>query len=281
MLMYKITIDPGHGGKDRTNIGQTGYVEADGTLKIALYLEKELLRYNKFEVFLTRRQDMTLSLTERGREAANNKSDLFISEHTNAANKMARGTTAFYSVDLPGDKMLAERLSAEVSRALGIPDRGAKTRSSPGNPGEDYYTVIDTAQDGGIPHVILIENAFHDNLEDEKLLMDDLMLQKIAEAQARVISKWFGGAEGTSQGTPSGTSEDNKALPVLKQGSTGEAVKLLQVLLNKLNFGSGAADGIFGTITNTAVINFQKSSKLAADGIAGPKTWNTIIDAFE
>lgn len=42
LIMYKITIDPGHGGRDHANRGPTGYIEAEGTLKIALLLERSL-----------------------------------------------------------------------------------------------------------------------------------------------------------------------------------------------------------------------------------------------
>jgi N-acetylmuramoyl-L-alanine amidase len=178
-------------------VGPTGYVEADGVLKIALLLEAELKKTGAFKVQMTRRTDKYLTLTARGKMAVKNKSDLFISEHTNASNGKASGAEAFYSVDLPNDKVFAAKLSTAVAQALGIPDRGAKTRPSPANPREDYYTVIDTAQDGGVPHVLLVESAFHDNPKDEKLLKDDEMLAKIAKAQAGVICEQFGVAAGS------------------------------------------------------------------------------------
>ena len=300
--MYRITIDPGHGGRDRANRGPTGYIEADGTLKIALYLEAELLKTSAFTIQLTRREDKYLTLVERGRMAVLNKSNLFISEHTNAANTKASGTVVFYSVDRPQDRLLADRLSISIARTLGIPNRGAKTRSSLLNPSEDYYTVIDTAQDGGVPHVILVESAFHDNPGDEKLLKDETMLRKIAKAQARVICEWFRASgcskvDGTcavnipvngSETGNSPTSEDNKGqtgsgnidlnnLPVLKQASNSDAVKYLQGLLNKDGFDSGTVDGIFGTKTLGAVKAFQGVKGLTVDGIVGPKTWEALL----
>lgn len=190
--MIKIMIDPGHGGSDRENKGPTGYVEADGVLGISLLLEKELLSTGAFDVRLTRRTDTTLGLTQRGRAAVDFGAQLFVSQHTNAANGRARGTEVYYSVDIPGDRPLAASMSNAIATALGIPDRGAKVRESVTHPGEDYYTVIDTAQDGGVPHVLLVESAFHDNPEDEKLLLDATYLIKIAQAQARVISEFFG-----------------------------------------------------------------------------------------
>lgn len=192
-MSIKVFIDPGHGGSDRANRGPTGYVEADGVLKISLLLEKELLSTRAFTVGLSRRKDTTLmSLPARGRAGVSFGAQLFISEHTNAGSNTARGTEVYYSVDLPGDKAFAANMSKAVSAALGIPDRGAKVRESQNYPGEDYYTVIDTAQDGGIPHVLLIESAFHSNPQEEKLLKDEACLLKIAKAQAKVICDFFG-----------------------------------------------------------------------------------------
>ncbi|AYO30581.1 N-acetylmuramoyl-L-alanine amidase [Biomaibacter acetigenes] len=191
-MSIKIFIDPGHGGSDRANKGPTGYVEADGVLKISLLLEKELLATGAFTVGMSRRTDATVGLSARGKAAVNFGADLFISEHTNAGSSDARGTEVYYSVDIPGDKSLAASMSKAVSSALGIPDRGAKVRESQNYPGEDYYTVIDIAQDGRIPHVLLVESAFHSNPQEEKLLKDEACLQKIAQAQAKVICDFFG-----------------------------------------------------------------------------------------
>ncbi|HEY3134734.1 MAG TPA: peptidoglycan-binding protein [Blastocatellia bacterium] len=59
---------------------------------------------------------------------------------------------------------------------------------------------------------------------------------------------------------------------VLKKGSTGPAVVQLQEKLNELGFNVGDADGNFGPATESALIDFQNSKGLTADGIAGPDT---------
>lgn len=60
---------------------------------------------------------------------------------------------------------------------------------------------------------------------------------------------------------------------VLSQGSTGDAVKLLQGKLIKLNYlPAGSDDGSFGPITKAAVVKFQSENGLAADGVVGPLT---------
>ncbi|MDJ0772539.1 MAG: peptidoglycan-binding domain-containing protein [Mastigocoleus sp. MO_167.B18] len=65
----------------------------------------------------------------------------------------------------------------------------------------------------------------------------------------------------------------NTTSALLRKGSRGTEVTKLQNALTKLNFNPGAIDGIFGSKTEEAVINFQKSQQLVPDGIVGEKTW--------
>jgi len=61
-------------------------------------------------------------------------------------------------------------------------------------------------------------------------------------------------------------------MPTLKQGSSGPDVKDLQQKLKDLGFDPNGTDGNFGPGTKAAVIAFQQSKGLQADGIAGPAT---------
>ncbi|HYR74461.1 MAG TPA: peptidoglycan-binding protein [Pyrinomonadaceae bacterium] len=61
-------------------------------------------------------------------------------------------------------------------------------------------------------------------------------------------------------------------MPVLKQGSSGPDVTSLQQKLKYLGFDPNGVDGHFGAGTRDAVIAFQQSKGLQADGIAGPAT---------
>lgn len=70
---------------------------------------------------------------------------------------------------------------------------------------------------------------------------------------------------------------DKGYMPTLRKGSKSPYVKELQTLLNYS--GSGAhlsVDGIFGSLTEIAVIAYQKLHGLKADGIVGPKTWAVL-----
>jgi len=59
---------------------------------------------------------------------------------------------------------------------------------------------------------------------------------------------------------------------LLKLGSSGEDVAALQRALEDAGFSPGSVDGVFGPATEAAVLAFQRSEKLAADGIVGPNT---------
>jgi peptidoglycan hydrolase-like protein with peptidoglycan-binding domain len=63
-------------------------------------------------------------------------------------------------------------------------------------------------------------------------------------------------------------------------GSRGSAVRGVQNQLNYYNLkGTGllAVDGIFGSLTRQAVLDFQRSHGLTADGIVGPITWRHLV----
>jgi putative chitinase len=61
-------------------------------------------------------------------------------------------------------------------------------------------------------------------------------------------------------------------MTILKEGSSGPKVKSLQRKLKELRFNPGLIDGDFGPATKAALLAFQKSEGLLADGIAGPQT---------
>jgi len=65
-------------------------------------------------------------------------------------------------------------------------------------------------------------------------------------------------------------------MATLKRGSKGADVKRLQKALQELGFDPGGIDGDFGGGTEGAVMAFQRSEGLLADGIAGPRTLTAL-----
>ena len=67
-------------------------------------------------------------------------------------------------------------------------------------------------------------------------------------------------------------------LRTIRVGSKGWEVTKAQKLLVGAHFlASSEVDGIFGPKTKAAVVAFQKSRRLTADGIIGPSTWSALL----
>ncbi|USK32179.1 peptidoglycan-binding protein [Bacillus sp. F19] len=63
---------------------------------------------------------------------------------------------------------------------------------------------------------------------------------------------------------------------IVKEGSRGVHVEILQRSLNKAAEAKLSVDGVFGPKTTKAVYYYQTAKKLKADGIYGPKTRSTL-----
>lgn len=66
--------------------------------------------------------------------------------------------------------------------------------------------------------------------------------------------------------------------PFLRRGSRGDAVADVQQLLRSRGFYNGAIDGIYGPQTASAIITFQRSRNLPANGAIEARTWESLID---
>lgn len=65
--------------------------------------------------------------------------------------------------------------------------------------------------------------------------------------------------------------------PLLRRGSTGEAVKELQSLLENALQMSVGVTGSFDDRTLGAVLRFQRAKSLKVDGVVGPQTWSALL----
>ena len=77
--------------------------------------------------------------------------------------------------------------------------------------------------------------------------------------------------------TPTPAPVEAKTYITLRKGDEGPDVVTLQQALAELGYLSGAADGNFGTGTQTAVKKFQQDNNLDADGIAGKMTQEALF----
>lgn len=76
----------------------------------------------------------------------------------------------------------------------------------------------------------------------------------------------------------------NIEMPILRKGSSGNAVKTLQRLLRQLQYVNLdgktllIVDGNFGSNTEAAVKRYQQKHLNGVDGIVGVKTWNKLLN---
>lgn len=193
--------------------------------------------------------------------AAHNKikgQNLDVSIHFNSDDKgttdSARGTEVWYRTQAE----LATRISAAISKASGLIDRGKKY----GN-----WTIL---TDTSAP-AVLIEVCFVNSRADVALYQRP----EIFDAICRVIAESLTGKT-IAEISPAGPSSAAVIPPELRRGSTGETVKELQRLLNQ--HGADPAlnvDGDFGIKTEAAVKEFQSVWKIY-EGIVASETWGKL-----
>jgi len=66
---------------------------------------------------------------------------------------------------------------------------------------------------------------------------------------------------------------------ILRLGSHGQAVRVLQAQLQTLGYYTGIVDGVFGQSTQRAVSNFQRANRITVTGEVGPTTASYIVNA--
>lgn len=87
----------------------------------------------------------------------------------------------------------------------------------------------------------------------------------------------FQSANGLSADGIVGSATWSKLIATVQYGSNNNAVKAVQYLLNAKFGKSLTVDGAFGSGTKSAVVSFQSSQGISADGIVGPTTWLYLV----
>jgi len=118
---FTVAIDAGHGGIDGGARGVKGTFEKTITLAFAQELKDKLEKTGKYNVVLTRSEDVFLRLDERVRIARENEADLLISIHADAIRlPNFRGATVYTLSERASDAEAAataarENLSDEIA----------------------------------------------------------------------------------------------------------------------------------------------------------------------
>jgi N-acetylmuramoyl-L-alanine amidase len=192
-----IIIDAGHGGPDLgVKVADAAY-EKDLNLRIAIALQKELIRSGYKQVILTRSTDKDIPLTERVQLIKNNEPQLVIGIHVNGSfgnkskgyemyfsgfgtEKEARSESAAIIKEMTKNKHLNDsvRLSQYIQKYLDsvFPKEYRGLREAP----------IPLTEGINVPAVV-IEIGFLTNKENRKKVTDDKVQQEIAKAISRGV----------------------------------------------------------------------------------------------
>ncbi|MEX1034439.1 MAG: N-acetylmuramoyl-L-alanine amidase [Sneathiella sp.] len=221
---YTVVIDAGHGGIDPGAIGKSGVYEKKITLAVSKRIRDILSKNSKYNPLLTRDDDIFLSLRERvtfGRQA---KADLFISIHADSiARANFRGAAVYTLSENASDDEAAELAKSEnKSDLIGgvdlsvqddtvqgilidlaqretknfsvkfaemvtpeIAKSGMKTRGR-----SHRFAGFRVLKAPDVPSV-LVELGYLSNREDEKILKSDGGQQRLAQAIANAVEKYF------------------------------------------------------------------------------------------
>lgn len=112
------------------------------------------------------------------------KKTVYISNHSNAANSQARGFEVYTSPGQTRSDEVATLHWNNVKELLGDRIKYREDKTSDNDPDREanFYVLTKSKMPA-----ILVEHLFFDNLEDAKLLMDDDIVERFAEAQVRTI----------------------------------------------------------------------------------------------
>ncbi|MDR3290503.1 MAG: N-acetylmuramoyl-L-alanine amidase [Rickettsiales bacterium] len=220
-----IIIDAGHGGKDPGAQGQRGTKEKILTLIYAKSLKEILDKTGLYSVYLTRNNDTYIELMDRIAFARKRKGDLFISIHADATtNRNAKGLSIYTlsqtasdtrtaqlaqkenksdiisGADLYGEYQDTINTLVDLSRVKAMNDskkfagyleqelKKRNVRSLSSNMRKFANFAVLT---GANTASILLEIGFISNNNEERMIRSASYRDKIVEALAETIKKYF------------------------------------------------------------------------------------------
>ncbi len=211
LKIARITIDPGHGGRDTGTIGPSGLQEKELVLDVAQRLGPLIVERLGSEVLYTREDDSFVPLETRTAIANEKRADLFISIHANSSrSRSARGIETYYlnfTTDAEALEVAARENAVSQESIYQLQDLVQRiAQQEKMGESKEFAIRVQSAlwknigngtqrmKNRGVkkaPFVVLIganmpsvlaEVAFLSNPQDEKLLRTDEHRQKIAEA---------------------------------------------------------------------------------------------------
>ncbi|WP_332697745.1 N-acetylmuramoyl-L-alanine amidase family protein [Halalkalibacter lacteus] len=179
--MFKLYLDPGHGGSDSGAVGN-GLQEKNITLDIALRIRDLLARdYEDVTVRMSRTTDTSRSLSARTNDANSWGADYFLSIHVNAFNGSAQGYEDFIHNSLSDSSQTAQYrniMHEEIMKVNNLTNRGKKKAN--------FHVLRETAMPA-----LLTENGFIDHAGDAEKLRSSSWRQAVAQGHVNGLARAF------------------------------------------------------------------------------------------
>ena len=224
------------------------------------YFIEALLR-NNFSVYDVKPEIRDISISERVRRVNSQDLTLLVTFAYNAFGETfntVSGVEVFYSplnASANDSRLLAQSIYNQLIQGTEQTGRGVKTLD------------VGMLSSVNCP-AALVEAGFMTNLREARLMINPLFQIEVGEETCAGVCNYLG--------VPFIPRFALSNYPLLRIGSDGNFVYLLQFILNRLGAGL-SIDGNFGNRTLTAVRNFQTRNGIAADGIVGPTTWKYLL----
>lgn len=224
-----VMIDPGHGGIDGGAMGASHVLEKTIVLAVAKELRRALLAKGRYDVRMTRRSDVFVSLDQRLAESQKASAELFISLHADSLadtsyNKAIRGATVYTLSERASDeqaRLMAEKENASdlVAGLISTEGEGSDQvrnilfdlmKRETANFSADFSNVLVGNLKGSVnlsrdpqraaafkvlkqTHApsVLVELGYLSNVEDEKLLSTSQWQKQVAASIASAVDAYF------------------------------------------------------------------------------------------
>ena len=225
-----IVIDAGHGGVDPGAISRTGVYEKTLVLTYAKELKRQIEASGRYQVRMTREDDVFIRLRDRVAYAQDSGAELFISLHANAHRKRELRGAAVYTLSEKASDAEAAALAAKENKADAIagidlsaqPEVVSKilidlAQRETMNQSKGFANMLvnqlgsvvqilrNTHRSAGFavlksPTVpsVLVEVGYLSNKAEEKLLRSEVHRRKISQAILKAIDGYFAAQGGAS-----------------------------------------------------------------------------------
>ena len=218
---------------------------------------------NSFSVYDVKPELQDISLAERVRRINRQNLTLLVTFAYNASGdgnsfNNASGVETFFSYSNPKVRQ-SQELATDLYNSLlqGTPQNGRGVKPLD-------VSVLSNVNCTSA----LIEAGFMTNLREARLMINPLFQTEVGEESCQGVCNFLNVGY-----IPRGNLSN---YPLLKQGSRGNFVYLLQFLLTQYGHNI-SVDGIFGRNTENAVRNFQTNNGISSDGIVGNTTWKYLL----